>query len=96
MNSKLGPGIIPNDLHDQTPYGAVLAGILERHGLIVVNGSQMCICLITRKREDGVEESVIDDVSITEDLVKDLDSMQIDEERNHVLTRMTKTKKGAT
>ena len=95
-NSKLGPGLIPNDPHDQTPNGAVLAGIMERHGLIVVNGSQKCSGLITRRREtkDGVEESVIDHVIITEDLAKDLDSMKIDEERNHVLTRITKTKKG--
>ena len=37
-NSKLGPGIIPQDPHNQTPNGRILAGIIERHALVVING----------------------------------------------------------
>ena len=43
---------------------------------------------------DSVEESVIDHLVISEDLKDDLESLIIDEERNHVLTKVTKTKKG--
>ena len=36
-NSKLGPDIIPGDPHQQTNNGKLLAGIIQRHGLIVAN-----------------------------------------------------------
>ena len=71
-NSKLGPEYIPNDPHVQTPNGRLLAGIMERHGLIVANGlADKCTGLITRKRitKDSIEESVIDHVLMSEDLV---------------------------
>ena len=95
-NSKLGPEMIPNDPHTQSPNGKVLAGIINRHGLIVGNGvGRKCEGLITRKREtvNSVEESVIDHVVFSEDLETDLESIKIDEERNHVLTKLVKTKK---
>ena len=96
-NSKLGSEMIPNDPHNQSPNGKVLAGIINRHGLIVGNGvGRKCEGLITRKREtvNSVEESVIDHVVFSEDLENDLESIKIDEERNHVLTKLVKTKKG--
>ena len=34
-NSKLGPQIIPGDIHQQSENGKILAGIIERHGLVV-------------------------------------------------------------
>ena len=37
-NSKLGPKIIAQDPHLQSANGKILEGILERHGLVVVNG----------------------------------------------------------
>ena len=37
-NSKLGSEIIPEDLHKQSLNGKVIAGIINRHGLIVANG----------------------------------------------------------
>jgi hypothetical protein len=40
------------------------------------------------------KESVIDHLVNSGDLKKDLESLIIDEERNHVLTKVTKTKKG--
>ena len=35
-NSKLGPQIIPKDPHPQSVNGALLSGIIDRHGLIVM------------------------------------------------------------
>ena len=96
-NSKLGPDLIPKDPHSQSVNGKTLAGIIERHGLIVTNGlNDKCVGSITRRREtvDSVEESIIDHVLISQDLLDDLESVNIDEERNHVLTRITKSKKG--
>ena len=37
-NSKLGPEVIKSDPHPQSPNGRLLHGLLERHGLVVVNG----------------------------------------------------------
>ena len=36
-NSKLGPERIPNDIHNMSPNGTVLAGIIKRHSLVVAN-----------------------------------------------------------
>ena len=61
-NSKLGPEIIELDPHCQSNNGRILAGIIERHGLIVVNSmKQKCQGVITRRRvtTDNIEESVI-------------------------------------
>ena len=51
---------------------------------------------ITRKRitKNTIEESIIDFVILSQDLKKEVESIIIDDERNHVLTRMSKTKKG--
>ena len=96
-NSKLGPEFIPQDPHSQSSNGKILAGIINRHGLIVTNGlNNKCNGAITRKREtkDSVEESIIDYVLISEDLEKELESITIDEKRNNCLVKIVKTKKG--
>ena len=95
-NSKLGPKYIPGDPHAMTPNGALLAGVIERHALCVGNGAKECKGTITRKRttRNRIEQSVIDIVLFSNDLRKHLVSMHVDEERRHVLTRITKTKKG--
>ena len=77
--------------------GSILAGILERNVLTVVNGLEdKCTGLITRERTttNGDEKSVIDFVIVSQDLVEMIKSMLIDDKRKHVLTRLTKTKKG--
>ena len=38
LKSKLGPELIPDDPKEQSENGTILAGILDRHNLIVVNG----------------------------------------------------------
>ena len=97
-NSKLGPAWIPNDIHAQSPNGKILAGILERHALVVAN------CLegksqgtVTRKRTtvDGIEKSTIDFVILSSDLVEYVVSVTTDEARDHCLTSCLKTNKGA-
>ena len=57
-NSKLGPTIIAGDPHLQICNGKILAGILERNSLIVVNSlKDKCSGLITRQRTtDKVNE----------------------------------------
>ena len=82
-NSKLGPEIIPSDPHQITPNGQILAGIVSRHGMVVVNGlKNKCEGTVTRKRvtKDGIEESVIDFVIISDDLVDELASLLIGEQ----------------
>ena len=50
----------------------------------------------TRRRVtvDSTEESIIDHLIISDDLKDDLESLTIDEERKHVLTKTKKTKNG--
>ena len=96
-NSKLGTEFVENDPHVQSPNGHILSEIIIRHGLIVGNGLKTkCTGLITRKRvtKEATEESVIDFVIVSSDIEDSIESINIDEERNHVLTRYTKTKAG--
>ena len=96
-NSKLGPNWITGDPHSQTQNGRLLAGILERNNLIVVNSlGDKCSGLITRKRVtvEGTEESVIDFVIVSNDLENNIENLLIDEERNHALVKYRKTKNG--
>ena len=62
-NSKLGPNYIQGDPYDQSGNGKLLADILDRHALIVLNGVQeKCTGLFTREKRtvSGIEQSVID------------------------------------
>ena len=96
-NSKLGPEIIRGDPHSQTPNGKLLSNIIDRHELSVIDGIQnKCEGLITRRRftKDGIKESIIHFVVTNDNLEKDVDSLLVDESRKHVLTSITKTKKG--
>ena len=95
-NAKLGPNYIPRDPHSISPIGKLLEGIIQRQNLYVVNGSRQCKGNITRKRttKNKVEQSVIDIVLVSSDLIGHLESLEIDEERRHVLTKIRKTKKG--
>ena len=73
------------------------AGVIERQHLIVIvgNGSNVCKGKITRRREaqKKVEESIIDIVIVSSDIIKDVESLEIDEAKKHVLSRIRKTKK---
>ena len=87
-NSKLGKNIIPGDPHDQTPNGAALAEIVNRHALTVVNSIRNKVKgVITRRRitENGIEESVIDFLIVSNDLVEEVKEMVIDEQKDHAL-----------
>ena len=97
-NSKLGPGLIPSDPHEQTANGKLLSGIIQRHGLVVANSlSAVCVGKITRRRVTvkSTEESIIDHVIVSTDLVEELESVLIDENGEHALTKIVKTKQGS-
>ena len=88
-NSKLGPEYIPNDPHVQTPNGRLLAGIMERHGLIVANGlADKCTGLITRKRitKKKTETAVLDFFVVCTQVLQFVDRKVIDEEKQYVLS----------
>ena len=95
-NAKLGPKFISGDPHKMSANGELLAGIVERQHLVVVNGTNVCKGKITRRRvaKNKIEESIIDMVIVSSDLINDIESLEIDEARNHLLTRISKTKKG--
>ena len=95
-NSKLGPQMLPGDMHTQSENGKLLAGVIERHNLVLGNSIDQCKGLVTRKRitTNGIEESIIDFVIISNDLKSAIESINIDDKRDHVLTKIVKTKKG--
>ena len=96
-NSKLGPEFIKGDPHKQSENHKILADIIKRNALIVMNGSsKKCKGKITRSRitKKVKEESIIDFVIVCEDMEESIRELVVDEERNHVLTRLTKTKNG--
>jgi hypothetical protein len=95
-NSKLGSEIIPGDPHKMSPNGKLLEDIIERQNLIVVNASEKAKGKITRKRTttNKVEESIIDVVLVSSDLEEQIECLEIDEDRKHVLSRIRKTKRG--
>ena len=97
FNSKLGKEYIPRDPHDQDKNGKLLADIIRRQNLCVANGLVVCEGTITRKRTTTIrtEESVISYVIVSEDLVDKIVSVKIDDKREHVLTRISRTKKGS-
>ena len=91
-NSKLGLEYIPNDTHEKSPNGILLANIIERHAPIVANGSTKCSGRITRKRitRNRTEESCIDVMLFSSDMNESFESLLIDEDRKHVLTKIRK------
>ena len=95
-NSKLGPELIPGDIHKQSDNGKILADIIGRHSLIIGNSMKQCKGLITRKRitKNGTEESIIDFILFSDDLKNDIEAIVIDDERKNVLTKLSKTKNG--
>ena len=95
-NTKLGPEYIPNDPHTMSGNGKILSNIIKRHALVVANGANDCVGLITRQRSttNRTERSCIDLVIFSSDLMKHFKHLLVDESRKHVLTRITKSKKG--
>ena len=94
-NSKLGKAVIKSDPHNQTPNGKLLYNIIQRHNLVVLNSLEdRCIGSITRKRvtKNSIEESIIDFVLISHDLFEKVESVTIDEDKNHALVNVTKKK----
>ena len=90
QNSKLGPSHIPNDPKEQSRNGKKLENLLEENDLVVVNGTDLCKGVITRKRStiNGTEESVIDFVLFSDDLIDNFKSFKVDEMKKHVLTKI--------
>ena len=94
--AKLGPKYIPNDPHGISPNGGILASIVEPQLVEVGNGSNICSGTITRTRvaKNRTEQSMIDLILFSKDMIENLVSIKIDENRKHVLSKVNNTKKG--
>ena len=64
--------------------GHILAQIVERQALVVGNGTDMCTGTTTRKQvtKNRVEQSAIDIVLFSSDMLNSLVSDEIDEKEN--------------
>ena len=96
FNSKLGKEFVAKDPNEKSENGKLLENVIKRQNLVVANGLRKCEGTITRKRvtTQRTEESVISYVLLSADLSEHIESIHIDEKRQHVLTRLTKTKRG--
>ena len=90
-NSKLGNQFIPNDPKPQSRNGKLLSEVILNNDLIVVNGTNLCVGLITRYRKtaQSTEESVIDFFIVCREFLKMIVNMKIDEERAFSLTKFS-------
>ena len=93
-NAKLGTKFIPGDPHEMTPNGELLAAIVERHNLIVANGSDKCSGTITRKRvtKHRTEQSVIDIILFSSTMKEHFENIHVDEDRINVLAKIVRKK----
>ena len=82
------------DKHPMSRNGKILVAIIDRHSLFVVNSSDKCNGLITRRRviTQRTEESSLDLVITSSDMVDHLVSLEVDEERKHVFSKPTSNK----
>ena len=95
-NCKLGHDYIASDPKPMSVNGKIMAGIIDRHALCVANGLGGRVKgAITRKRvtKNNIEESIIDLVIESRDMVNHVESVHIDEDKIKVLTSITNTKK---
>ena len=83
-NAKLGKKFIKEDTHEISPNGLILANIVERQMLVVGNRTDICRGTITRKRitKNRLEESAIDIVLLSVDMLDNLVDIEIDEKEN--------------
>ena len=90
--------MIQGDPHAQSGNGKILAGIIQRNALFVVNNSEeKCVGKLTRQRstKKRKEASIIDFVIGCDDIYDMISQLTIDEKRDHVLTSFRKTKNGS-
>ena len=94
-NAKLGPLWIKGDPHEMSDNGRLLAEMIGRQELSIINNSSKCTGgPITRRRMvNGREEkSCIDFILASQDLTNCLDCALIDSQQLYALTKYTTTK----
>ena len=93
-NAKLGCDIIVNDPNKMSENGTILADMLQRQNMIVLNANDKCHGVITRHRKTvhGDEMSVLDYIVVCDKLYVYFSSMFIDEKRHFVMTKYATTK----
>ena len=94
-NAKLGSSIFEKDPHEQSENGLLLHELVTRQNLSILNMSTKRIGHITlhRNNVNGIEQSILDYIIVCEDMKLNFESMHIDDNRIHVLTKYS-TKKG--
>ena len=94
-NAKLGPEIIEGDPHPRSENGKMLAGMVERQGISIINASNKCEGgPLTRRRivNGRIEESCIDFLMASENMNNLLVEALIDSKQLYTLTKYTTTK----
>ena len=95
LNSWLGPNLIKGDCHAQNRNGKLFASFLEENRLTCVNSLPLTVGVVTRSRVYmGIEKkSTIDFYVVCERVLPYVESMKIDNGREHTLTNYKKGSK---
>ena len=90
-NSKLGSSYVPGDKKSISKNVKYLSKVVDKNDLIVVNGTNKCIGIVTRYRKtiNGVEESVIDFFLVCRQFFNLINKLYIDEKRIFPLTKFS-------
>lgn len=93
-NSKLGKSWIKGDPHEISANGKMLADLITRQNLVVVNATEKCYGVLTRYKNtiNGAEKSVLDYYIVCQELFQNIIKMTVDEERQFTLSRFYKYK----
>ena len=95
-NAKLGQDWIKNDPHIMSENGRLLADMIHRQHLLLVNSSDKCeggpITWRRNVSNKDPEASCIDFIMASMDLAKELNSALIDSDQLYTLTKYTTTK----
>ena len=78
-NSKLGKDLIPGNPHNQSPNGRILAEIIKRNSSNWDNVKEWSPVI-----KDRVDETVIDVVIVSEDLIPEINKKVVDENPDQI------------
>ena len=79
-NAKVGPNVIKGDPNPTSQNGVLLIDLISKNNLVLCNALSLCEGTLTRERKTvkGSEGSILDFVTVCQDMSQFLLSMKID------------------
>ena len=94
FDAKLGKSIMKGDIHNMSSNGQNLYNLIIKYNLNVVNSMEICSGTFTRANNKIVgEKSVLDYVTVSDDLIRYIENMQIYTEKQFTPWRTLESSK---